>query len=388
MMKADGAAQGISLGEAALTWMKIAALSFGGPAGQSAGGPVRVDGRNRISLHRRRSRCSIGHGQRRGRTAMAGAFSIRAMPVGAEIIGLKGDAFDAETQAALYQAWLDHGILLFRDVDSIDRHLALSRCFGELEIHPYPDARWSEDPLFIDIGGRRRRAYVYDNGDIRVNRIPWHRDTAYTPDICKGAMLRMIAVPESDGETMFADTAAAYDDLPADLKARLENLEYKATLRLSHFDQSRPGALWTSVRNATDAEDPGAGPGAVPDANVEDRYPPVVHPAVLTHPESGRRCIFLSPTYVDHFIGMEKNESDDLLNALVAHMLQPRYIHKHRWSVNEAIVWDNRRFMHAGVGNSPGQTRRGLRTTLAGPLRTGRYFDPGVQEAGTAALAD
>src|SRR6202012_3558630 len=105
---------------------------------------------------------------------------------------------------------------------------------------------------------------------------------------------RMLEVPEHDGETMFADTAAAFDDLPDDVKIRIEELEYKATLRLTPVQQTRPGAFWRTVRPATAQEDPeGGDPKILSDTND---YPSVIHPVVMRHPESGRRCIFLSPT--------------------------------------------------------------------------------------------
>lgn len=317
------------------------------------------------------------------------AFVVRSMPVGAEISGLRpGAEADADVAAALYAAWLQHGILLFRNVDSAARHLTLSRCFGELEIHPFPEARAEENPLFIELGGKKTTpAFVFD-GHVRVNRLPWHRDTAYTPDICKGAMLRMLEAPPAEGETLFADTALAYDDLPADVKVRLDRLEYKASLRLGTLEQTRPGALWETAREATSEEAPGAC-NKVPYApSAQSRYPSVIQPAMLVHPESGRRCVFLSPTYVDFFLGMSQSESDELLRYLVRHMTQARYVYKHRWSVNDAIVWDNRRMMHAAVGNKLGEPRRGLRTTLAGQLRTGRYFDQSATTPGGPALVD
>src|SRR5579883_328029 len=161
-------------------------------------------------------------------------LSVHPLNVGAEISGLAaGDENDPAVKAALYDAWLQHGILLFRDIESPERHLALSRCFGDLELHPIADVRLPENPLFIVLGGNRRGpAFVYDGTDLRINRIAWHRDTAYTVDICKGAMLRMLTVPEVGGETLFCDTAKAYDDLPEDVKARIAGMEYKATLRL------------------------------------------------------------------------------------------------------------------------------------------------------------
>jgi len=175
----------------------------------------------------------------------------------------------------------------------------------------------------------------------------------------------------------------AYDDLPLDVKARLEKLEYKASLRLGTLDQTRTGALWTTAREATPEEDPGGSHRVAYDSTAQSRYPSVVQPALLTHPESGRKCIFLSPTYVDQFLGLEQSDSDELLRYLVAHMVAPHYVYIHHWSVNDAIVWDNRRMMHAAVGNKLGDRRRGLRTTLAGQLRTGRYFNETAKPAGS-----
>jgi taurine dioxygenase len=313
-------------------------------------------------------------------------LSIVAMPVGAEVAGfVQGMEADPEVKAALYAAWLDHGILLFRDVQSIEQHLAISRCFGELEIHPVPEVRSATNPYLIELGapltggGRQPTVYVFD-GETRINRIAWHRDTAYTPDICKGAMLRMLEVPEHEGETLLADTAMAWDDLPGDLQARLETLEFKATVRTAHLKTlGHPGVFWNDVRLGSEEDYPGNRQLSQRDGAIDTRYPSVIHPAVLTHPESGRKCLFLSPTYVDEFIGLDRDESDGLLWRLTEHMLQPKYVYRHKWRVNDAILWDNRRFMHAGMGNRPGEPRFGLRTTLAGPLRTGRYFDATVE---------
>jgi len=306
------------------------------------------------------------------------------MAVGAEVKDFApGMEADPEVQAALYNAWLKYGFLVFHNVDSIDRHIEISRCFGELEIHPVPEVRFEENPYLIELGapasgGRDSLpAYVFDDNDIRVNRIAWHRDTAYTPDICKGAMLRMLEVPEHEGETMLADTAMAWDDLSADLKSQLDTLEYKSTIRTDHLDTvGHPGIFWSTARAASEEEDPGSEDKRAALSVIGTRYPSVIQPAVLIHPESDRKCIFLSPTYVDYFIGLDSKQSDELLWQLTEHMLKPKYVYKHKWRTNDAIVWDNRRCMHAGLGNLPEEPRYGLRTTLSGPTRTGRYFDP------------
>ena len=192
-----------------------------------------------------------------------------------------------------------------------------------------------------------------------------------------------------EGETLLADMALAWDDLPAAMKQRLEGLEYKATLRRSPVEQSRPGAFWKTARPATEQEAPGRTEAEGDDgAAIAALYPSVVHPAMLTHPDTGRKCLFLSPTYVDCFLGMSQAESDELLRELVEHMLNPRYVYRHSWSVNDAVLWDNRRFMHAAQGNRLGEARFGLRTTLAGPIRTGRYFDEDAAGQAERQLAD
>jgi taurine dioxygenase len=300
------------------------------------------------------------------------------MSVGAEVMGLEpGSEAESGTSRALYDAWLEYGFLLFRGIETVEHQIALSRCFGELEIHPVPEVRHPDNEYLIELGGpRRAAAYVFDETDLRIMRIAWHRDTAYTPDICKGAMLRMIEVPSHDGETLLADTAKAYDELPENVKRQLEGLEYKATIRTDHLNtMGHPGIFWQTARETTEAEDPGSAARRARTAGIDSRYPSVIQPAVLTHPESGRKCLFLSPTYVDHFLGMRQAESDALLRMLTDHMLQPRYVYRHTWRVNDAIIWDNRRCMHASPGCHPSEPRYGVRTTLAGPMRTGRYYD-------------
>lgn len=305
-------------------------------------------------------------------------FTITPLdPVGAEVTGLGGiESFDAATARALNQAWFEHGILLFRGIASAEAHIALSRCFGEIEIHPLPELRAPENPYFFPLGGERVAALVFDETDILVNRIPWHRDTAYTPTMCMGAMLRMIEVPDAQGETLLGDTAAAYDALPEDMKRRLETLEFHATISNGAVEHTGLGAWWSMVRDARDDEFPEGvipfRPGAYPD---KSRFAPVIMPAVLTHTDSGRRCLFISPMNVDYFLGMDRAESDALLAELVAHMTSEQFVYKHRWSPNDALIWDNRRFIHAAFGNRPGAKRRGLRTTLATKFTVARYAD-------------
>jgi taurine dioxygenase len=308
-------------------------------------------------------------------------FTIKPLsPIGAEISGLSGNGIDPQTQAAIYSAWLRHGILLFKNVASSEQHVALSRCFGELMVHPLPELRLKDNPFLFPLGGDENKvAFVFDETDVRVNRIPWHRDTAYQPNICKGAMLRMLDVPPEEGETLFADNAAAYDELPDDVKARLEGLEFRAILKMGVYDHSGVGTWWKTARLARGDEYPaGVAPPKSYKTPDRSKFPPVALPAVIVHPESGRKCLFLSPMNIECFVGMEAAESKDLIEYLVEHMTSARFVYRHRWDVNDAIIWDNRRVLHAAIGNRPEYSRQGQRTTLADQMSIGRYIDAGA----------
>ena len=306
-------------------------------------------------------------------------FSIKVLPVGAEIWGLDASQPIGEaTRKALYQAWLQNGILIFKETPVTNaQHLALSRCFGEIEKHPMQQLWADEEPYLMELGGKNTvtPAFVYNGTELRTGRLPYHRDTGYIPEICKGAMLRFVELPDEDGETCFADTQKAYDTLPAALKQRIENLEFKATLRIGAFSQSGPGATWQTVRAPTNEEWPHA-PVRMPGADVMHQYPSVVHPVVIRHPETGCKSVYFSPTYVDEFLGVDRYEGEILLAELVGYMLDTRVTYTHKWNFNELIIWDNRRMLHGALGYHPKYTRRGLRTTLKETLHSGRYYAP------------
>ena len=314
-------------------------------------------------------------------------YELNPLAIGAEILGLDLACIEhAETRASLYADWMDHGVLVFRDLPVTNaEHLALSRVFGDLELHPLPEIRNAEEPLLMDLGGKKAtRAFVYDGDKLRVDRIAWHRDTAYTVEIAKGAMLRVVERPAEGGQTDFCDTAKAYDALSPEFKKRIAGLEFKATLVLDQMFM-RLGTTWQTLRPATEEECPGSKHNVPLDALK--RYPPVVHPLVIRHPESGRECIYVSPTYLDAILGLDEAESDALLRAIVDHTLSPEFCYRHHWRENDLVLWDNRRMLHAATGYHPKYRRRGLRTTLAGSLKSGRMYDPTAQQA-KATLVD
>lgn len=284
--------------------------------------------------------------------------------VGAEIVGLDLDGPIPEKIAvALNEVWLEAGILLFREIGTSDeRHLRLSRCFGELEVHPVPSIRLEGNDEIIRLaneGDTRQMTYEFDGEEV-VGGIPWHTDLIYTPTTNRGAILRMVKKPAIGGETGWIDTALAYEALPRELKQRIEGLEarfdFVCDLRKMRF--GKPGRV-----------------ELVDFGSVEyPEFPDVAQPLVWTHPISGRKSLALSPVHLVDMVGMDRAEGDPILEALVSHTLDGRFTYVHDWEEGDMILWDNWRTLHRAFGNPPGLDRVVHRTTIKGEHRTGRVI--------------
>jgi len=149
-------------------------------------------------------------------------------------------------------------------------------------------------------------------------------------------MLYAVAVPPSGGDTQFTNMYAAYDDLAPAMKQRL------APLRVVHkYDWSRKGTRIATLK-AEEAAD----------------LPEVTHPLVRTHPETGRKALYLNPNRMERIIGLRRAESDRLLDELAAHATDPRYQYRHVWRQGDVLIWDNRCTMHKANGDYPEGARR------------------------------
>ena len=280
---------------------------------------------------------------------------------GREVAGLDlTRPIPAPTAAALRRDWLDHGVLVFREIGtSPEVQLALSRCFGELEPHPIELFRAPGYPELILLSNEKGPlAPVYDFGEGPVTQmIPWHTDLAFKTTPNAGALLRMVKKPAEGGKTGWLDSAAAYDDLDEATKAEIDGLEavylFRAGLEEMRFNQ--PGGVRLSPRKDT-----------YPD------FPPVANPLVWAHPETGRRVLNLSTLNIDHIIGHQGEAGDALICRLIDHCLNPRFHYIHDWQDNDMVLWDNRRTMHAAFGHPADQVRIVHRTTIKGDVAMGR----------------
>jgi taurine dioxygenase len=294
------------------------------------------------------------------------SFTHRSLsaPVGREVIGLDiSRDIPEEVAAALRALWLDYGFLLFRGIGtSPEAQLRLSRCFGELEPHSIPIFRHPDYPeliLLTNEGGPTGPIYDFSGAAIH-GRIPWHADGAYLPTPNSGALLRMVRNAETGGQTGWLDLALAYEALDAATQASIERLEavylFRAGLEEMRF--VNPG-----------------GKRLTPRRDNYPNFPPVLNPLVWTHPETGQKILNVSTLNIDHIHGMAPQESDALINKLIAHILQPQFQYVHDWQNNDMVVWDNRRTLHAALGHPADQIRIVHRTTIKGDVAMGRILE-------------
>ena len=260
--------------------------------------------------------------------------------IGAQIEGIDlTQPLDAETRDALRAQLLEWKVLFFRDQDmTTEQHLAFSRNFGALEVHPFAPHK----PDYPEV-----LAITHDR-DNKGKENTWHSDVTWRAEPSLGSVLRAVEVPAFGGDTLFADMYAAYDGLTDDVKARIEGK--KAVHDFGHFRMA--------MRKRGMSEE------AIEAFNI--KYPKVEHPVVRTHPETGRKGIYVNAGFTQHIVGMDKDESDALLKHLHAQASIPEYQCRFRWQKNSVAFWDNRSSQHYAVSDYWPAVRRMERVTIIG----------------------
>lgn len=271
--------------------------------------------------------------------------SIRVHPVagavGAEIHGvdLSRDLPDAVV-ARLRAAWLEHGVVFFRDQDlPPDRFLAFARRLGA--VVEYPFVRGLPDfPEIIPVVKLEHERHNF--GGI------WHSDTAYLEVPPMGTLLVAREVPSHGGDTLFASGTAAYEALSDGLKRLLEglhavNASAKADVSKTREDRIKDAGT-AAARQSFEAE----------------------HPVLRTHPETGRRALYVNEGHTSRFAGMTEAESAGLLGYLFRHQVRPEFTCRFTWRPGSVALWDNRCCLHNPVNDYHGHRRVMHRITLAG----------------------
>jgi taurine dioxygenase len=256
--------------------------------------------------------------------------------IGAQVAGIDlAEPCDAETLAALEQAWLDHKVLFFRDQHiTTDQHVAFCRQFGELEVHPFVPPKPGYPEVMVVIANEHRRG----------NENTWHSDVTWRRAPSRGSMLRAIEIPGVGGDTLFADMEAAYAGLGPELQERLLGLA--AVHDLTRVASSIAGREMA--------------------ATLREQYPPVEHPVVRTHPVTGRRSIYVNAAFTTYVVGLGAAESAELLGLLYRQAAIPEYQCRLRWAPDTLALWDNRCVQHYAVSDYWPAKRLMERVTIAG----------------------
>jgi taurine dioxygenase len=249
--------------------------------------------------------------------------------IGASIEGIDLASIDAETFAIVKQAFLDHCILTFpgQDIGPVDL-LSFANHWGEVMV----------TPMLTDLDEAPGVLEIPNRGKAHTPTEYWHPDSAYLEQPPKISILAAKQIPDAGGDTMFCNQYLAYETLSDGMKAMLEGLRGKFTAAIMAKRTGHVGDV-----------------------------PYTFHPIVRTHPETGRKALFLSgPATVPVLEDMSEAESRPVLDYLYAHSPKPDRSYRHQWRAGDVVMWDNRCTMHYAVHDHGDAVRIMHRVTIAG----------------------
>ncbi len=277
-------------------------------------------------------------------------FEVRPFdaPLGAEVVGLDLAApLSNDDFARLHRAHLDHHLLVFRDQDiTPEQQIAFSRRFGPLQVHVLHQFQLKGHPEILVVSNIVENGQPIGLGDAGHY---WHSDLSYKETPSLGSMLHAQELPAEGGDTLFANMHRAWDTLPAGLRKTVAGLKAEHSY-LAKYEELRRRSPWRPKLS---------------DAQIAE-VKPVIHPVVRTHPETGRKALFVSEHFTTRVVGLPDDESRELLATLFAHSVVPEHVHRHRWEARDMVFWDNRSLMHLAAGCPEHLRRRMNRTTIEG----------------------
>ena len=259
---------------------------------------------------------------------------------GAEIVGVDlAQPVDDALYARIHSAFLAHQLLLFRDQDlSPANHVALGRRFGEVQVHVMNQYHADGFPELyfltnLDEQGKPSGRHP-DKGTLA-----WHTDGSWRRVTGQATMLYALEVPGEGGETHFCDMYAAYEALGEEMRTRLVGA--RAVHNLDFSRRRRHG------------EDPMT-------EDQKRQAPPVEHPVIRTHPETGRKCIFLGD-HAETIVGLDYEHGRSLVEEVNALAVHEERTYRHRWRTRDLVIWDNRCLMHRSTPYDTARERRVMR---------------------------
>ena len=255
---------------------------------------------------------------------------------GAEVGGLDFTGpIDAGTRARLSRAFAEHHVLVMRGQHfAPDQFKTAAQVFGELQQH---DKREHHVPGHPDVYYISNDEFA--NGKRVIQGETFHTDHSNHPRPPKATMLFALELPSSGGDTQYVNMHDAYNDLPADTKQSIDGLK-AVHVYLSKYSPRQLGHLTEESRR--------------------NLPPPGIHPLVRTHPENGRKALYLNPVRMESIVGMEDADALALIASLMRHATQKKYEYRHKWRHGDWVMWDNRSVMHQANADYDMNERRYL----------------------------
>ena len=283
---------------------------------------------------------------------MAAYKRISVQPIagalGAEISGVDLAQLDDETFGEIIDAWHEHLVVFFRDQRlSPDQQVAFSKRFGDIHYHPYMKGM-DQHPEILEI--------LKEEGDTRSFGSVWHSDQMFNPKPAKATILYAKETPVAGGDTMFANGYLAYETLSDAMKALCDTLK---TWNVGDRQKLR------AVGSRDDAYEGNANMAAKVQQPPEDQQTECAHPLVRTHPQTGRKALYIG-SHTQNLAGFEPQEAKPLLDYLKAHTVKPEMTCRFAWQPGSMAIWDNRCTQHLALNDYHGQRRRMHRITIAG----------------------
>jgi taurine dioxygenase len=248
--------------------------------------------------------------------------------LGAEVRGIDlTQPVDATTRETLNRAFVEHSVLAIRGQKlAPPQLLSAAQLFGE--VFPQHNSRFAlpDCPLVHYLSNQD----FFPDGRRYIPGEGYHTDHSNDAIPPKATVLHAVELPDTGGDTQYVNMCLAYDELPETTRRRIDGL------KAVHVYQSRH-----SARKLMDLSE-----------TARERVPKaVVHPLVRTHPETGRKALYINPIRIDGILGMEEGEALSLLDALLAHATQEKYQYRHRWQPGDLVLWDNRCLLHKANGD-------------------------------------
>ncbi len=283
-------------------------------------------------------------------TAHAVQICLLDAPLGAEVIGLDlREPVTPELFQRLHRAHLDHHVLVFRDQRiTPEQQIEFSRRFGPLQIHVLHQFGLAGHPEVLVVSNIKENGQPIGLGDAGHY---WHSDLSYKEKPSLGSFLHAQELPAEGGDTLFANMHLAWVNLAPELKRRVLGLKAEHSY-LKKYGELQKRSPWRPTLSTEQIA----------------QVPPAVHPVVRTHPETGRKALFVSEHFTTRIVGLPEDESEALLQELFAHSVRPEHLYRHVWQPHDLVFWDNRSLMHLAAGCPDDQRRKLYRTTIEGDV--------------------